>query len=150
MNNFSNLNSIIKSSSNPKRKDKITYMIPKAWTIDPLRGADHLQELVSSGEITRPVAIESPYKLIETALKRILDYNKKQASHIEQEKKEIDLQTGRGITAVNGLARVLSMYDHDGDGFIGSNQKENIILNKDGICEMGTFIKNILILPYLK
>jgi len=145
-NKFSTLESILKACKNPERKEKVTYFVPGAWMLDPLRGTEHLREMVSSEEIIRTVSVNSPYKLIEETIKNILKYNKEHG----ETKKDIDMKTGKGIKAVNSLARVLSMYDHNGDGVIGSSGTEHITLNSEGICEMGTFIKNILVLPYLK
>ncbi|MEQ8223292.1 MAG: hypothetical protein ABRQ37_13370 [Candidatus Eremiobacterota bacterium] len=143
-NKFPSLEAILKACENSEKK--VTYFVPAPWTLDPMKGTEQLAEMVSSGDVIRPVSVESPYKLIEETVKNILKYNKE---HDEPEK-DTEIKTGKGIKAVNSLARVLSMYDHNGDGFIGSSGTEHIILNSEGICEMGTFIKNILVLPYLK
>lgn len=151
VNNFPMLNAIIEECKKPLEKYKnIKFSIPGAWTIDPLKETSMISEMVSSGELIRPVFLESPYDFIAKYIDKILKYNKEKKETIEKEKEKIDLKTGKGVKAVNSMARVLSMYDHDGDGYIGSERKDDITLNSREIRETGTFIKNILVLPYLK
>ena len=140
------LNSILSSCEKHKNtfKDK-KYYVPGAWTVNPLRGEEDLKKLVSSGDIVNPVPVESPYNLIETTINNIIEYDEK-----NRVTEKIDLKTGTGAIAINFLPRVLSMYDIDGDGYIGTEKGKDITLNSEGTRETGTFIKNILILPYLK
>lgn len=144
--NYPALSKILKYSEDHSNvKEDSYYAIPKVWTINPENCKKELEELVISEEVTEPVEISEPYKLMEETIEEIITYDMKHS-----EKPVIDLKTGDGVIAINSLPRVLSMYDHNGDGFIGNLEGEDITLNKEGSREMGTFIKNILILPYLK
>ncbi|HPZ10147.1 MAG TPA: hypothetical protein PL110_18795 [Candidatus Eremiobacteraeota bacterium] len=139
------LNSILKSCEEHRGDFKGKYYVPGAWTVDPLKGEKDLSKMVSSGELINPVSVESPYILIEKTIQNIIEYDTK-----NKPSETIDVKTGKGVIAVNFLPRVLSMYDNDGDTYIGVKEGKDITLNAEGVRETGTFIKNILILPYLK
>jgi len=49
----------------------------------------------------------------------------------------------------NIFVRLFTAYDHNQDGVIGGNPAD-ITLNNQGLRETGTFLKTILLLPYLK
>jgi hypothetical protein len=91
-----------------------------------------------------PVSVESPYKLIEKTVKNILNYNRE---HDEPER-DTDIKTGKGIKAVNSLARYCPCMIITAMFYSSSAQKNYPEFGS--ICEMGTFIKNILVLPILK
>ncbi len=122
------------------------YYIPQAWLVDPENGEKELLELAQSGKLTKPVAVSSPYSVLGKSIAGIVAYREKHPTGGSVP----DLRTGEKVVAMNALPRVLSMYDHDGDGYIGSRGGADITLNGDGRREMGTFIKNIMILPYIK
>jgi len=146
---FPMLNIILQECLKPKEEFKdVKFLLPGAWTVDPVK--NDLSLVVSRGELVKPVEGNSPYHVISECIKKIIQYNEENKDLIEEEKKSMELKSGTGVRAVNTLARVLSMYDHNGDGIIGSSRRGDITLNSDGIRETGTFIKNILVLPYLK
>lgn len=127
------------------QKAEAAYFVPQAWFVDPARGPEQLAQMAVSETLIQPVRVRNPYSLCEQAVNKILLYHETAAAG-----EQIDLATGKGVVAVNSLPRVLSMYDHDGDGSIGSSGSGDITLNSSGVREMGTFVKNILVLPYLK
>ncbi len=122
------------------------YHVPRAWLIDPAKGEQELAAMAQAGTLTKPVVFNSPREAIKQAVSRILAYKKTHPT----EKSPANLKTGERVVAMNALPRVLSMYDHDRDGVIGSKPPGDITLNAGGQREMGTFVKNIMVLPYLK
>jgi len=122
------------------------YHVPRAWLLDPAKGEEELAALARSGALTKPVAVASPREAVKQAIARILAYKRKHPAGTPG----AELKTGKNVVAMNSLPRVLSMYDHDRDGIIGSKPPGDITLNAGGYREMGTFVKNIMVLPYLK
>ena len=103
------------------------YYVPGAWTVNPLKSEEELGAMVKSGEVIAPVSVDSPYILLEKTIDNIMEYDIK-----NKPSETIDLKNGKGAIAVNFLPRVLSMYDHDGDGHIGSKSGD-ITLNSSGV-----------------
>jgi hypothetical protein len=122
------------------------YAVPQAWMIDPDDAEAQLSLMAKTREVVQPVFLVSPHRFLQHAISRIILFNQKNPAEPEG----IDLITGKGVVAMNALPRVLSMYDHDQNSFIGSEGTPDITLNGKGNRETGTFIKNILALPYLK
>jgi len=125
---------------------KGTYCVPQAWLIDPEKGEKEMTDLAKSGNLTKPVKIGSFYETLGKVIASIAEYKAKHPVGTVA----TDLKTGEKVVAMNALPRVISMYDHDQNGYIGSKTGSDITLNGDGRREMGTFIKNIMLLPYLK
>jgi|GEM_PF-1100823 len=145
--NFPALNAVYQQCIKKRMSDgKGTYCIPQAWLIDPEKGETEMLELAERGKLTKPVKISSLYDVMGRVIAGIVSYREKHPT----ETPVPDLRTGEKVVAMNALPRVISMYDHDQDGYIGSGSGRDITLNGDGRREMGTFIKNIMILPYLK
>jgi hypothetical protein len=143
---FPALKSLYDHCTGLKQRAAQHYEVPRAWTIDPEEAESQLLGMAVARKVVEPVTITTPSLLVRDAIERIVRYN---GNHpIEPE--GINLATGKGVTAVNALPRVLSMYDHDQNGLIGDEKGPDISLNAGGDRETGTFIKNILILPYLK
>ncbi|MDQ7821275.1 MAG: hypothetical protein RDV48_00635 [Candidatus Eremiobacteraeota bacterium] len=122
------------------------FVIPRAWMVSPLDPRGHLEKLLAQGQVTGAAKVERPYVLYAEVIKKIFAAEEKGSTDAH----ECNLLTGKGIVAVNALPRLMSMYDLDGDGLIGSAGGADITLNAQGTRETGTFARNILVLPYLK
>lgn len=129
-------------SATPNKSDGPMF-VPSTWMLDPTTARSGLEALLSRGELVRPVKIESFRALLATTVERLFAL-----AAMRRPSGKIDVRTGHGVISVNGLARLISCYDLDLDGRIGTDGGRDITLNSRGWRETGTLIRDILALPY--
>ncbi len=101
------------------------------------------------GEIEMPYleAVRRTLEVVDSLRDRKIDYSKSLSSAVG-----VNPSGGDWIKSsiiYNMFIRVASAWDHDGDGVIGGSG-DDITLNSRGVRETGTFLKALIMLPYIK
>lgn len=147
----------IYSSLKGKKRDKLTYWIPKLWlTAD---GAEILEEKDGL------VRVE-PYSYFLAQLGSILEQAEKGVEYSKSLSQARKLKSENGRVSDGELSRLpgdwmatssfygfymrnFTAFDHDQNGELGGAESD-ITLNSDGMKETGTFLKAMALLPYIK